>query len=194
MLELLAGAGLAISAGLNAYIPLIILGLADKFTDFIVLPVGWSWLTHDWVLIVLGVLLLIEIIADKIPSIDTLNDWVHTVVRPSAGGIAFGAGSSSETLNASLDNISPQQWLPLLFGFLLALAIHCAKMFARPILNTLSAGIAAPIVSVLEDAGSLFLSILSVIAPLLVIVAVCTFVIMLWRIIQRYQRGRPVEP
>lgn len=38
MLELLTGAGLAISAGLNAYIPLLAIGLAGRFLDFVTLP------------------------------------------------------------------------------------------------------------------------------------------------------------
>ena len=40
MLEVLAGTGLAAAAGLNAYIPLLTLGLAGRFLDFVVLPDG----------------------------------------------------------------------------------------------------------------------------------------------------------
>ncbi len=58
MLEVLTGTGLAVAAGLNAYIPLLILGLAGRFVDFVELPAAWSWLSNEWVLAILGALLL----------------------------------------------------------------------------------------------------------------------------------------
>src|SRR3712207_5900749 len=97
MLEALAGTGLAAAAGLNAYIPLLSLGLLSRFTDVVTLPSGWSWLENEWVLGVVGVLLLIEVVADKVPAVDHLNDIVQTVVRPASGGIVFGSGTAAET-------------------------------------------------------------------------------------------------
>src|SRR5258705_4919327 len=100
-LQLLTGIGLATSAGLNAYIPLLMIGLLGRFTNFIELPSSWSWLENGWVLAILGVLLAIEFVADKIPVVDHVNDLVQTVVRPTAGGLAFGAASSSSTVTVS---------------------------------------------------------------------------------------------
>ncbi len=67
VLETLTGIGLATSAGLNAYIPLLMIGLLGRFTDLITLPGPWQWLENGWVLGVLAVLLAIEFVADKIP-------------------------------------------------------------------------------------------------------------------------------
>ncbi len=58
MLEVLTGTGLAVAAGLNAYIPLLVLGLAGRFIDFVELPAAWAWLSNEWVLAILGALLL----------------------------------------------------------------------------------------------------------------------------------------
>ena len=96
-MEFLTGTGLAVAAGLNAYIPLLMLGLAGRFLDFVDLPANWAWLENPWVLGILGVLLVVEIVADKIPAVDSINDILQTVVRPAAGGIAFGTGSASGT-------------------------------------------------------------------------------------------------
>jgi uncharacterized membrane protein len=85
VLEILTGTGLAVAAGLNAYIPLLILGLAGRFVDVIELPAAWAWLTNDWVLIIIGALLVIEIIADKIPAVDSINDWLQTLIRDTPG-------------------------------------------------------------------------------------------------------------
>jgi uncharacterized membrane protein len=92
MLEFLVGSGLAAAAGLNAWMPLFALGLLDRVVPVIDLPASWSWLSSDVALWITGVLLVVEIVADKIPAVDSVNDVLQTVVRPASGGIAFGAG------------------------------------------------------------------------------------------------------
>ncbi len=64
MLEALTGSGLAASAGLNAYIPLLTMGLLARFTDAFNLPGGWQWLSYGWVIGILAVLLAVEVVAD----------------------------------------------------------------------------------------------------------------------------------
>ena len=96
-MELLTGFGLATAAGLNAYIPLLPLGMLSRFTDLVTLPHGWAWLENGWVMTIVAVLLVIEIIADKIPVLDSINDTIQTFVRPTAGGIVFGSGTAAET-------------------------------------------------------------------------------------------------
>src|SRR5688572_16514486 len=98
MIEFLIGSSLAASAGLNAWMPLFLLGLADRFIPAMQLPGGWSWLSSDLSLWIVGALLVIEIIADKIPALDSINDIVQTVLRPASGGIVFGAGASAQTI------------------------------------------------------------------------------------------------
>lgn len=46
MLELLTGTGLALAAGLNAWIPLVVIGALDRFTGLIELPPQWAWLSN----------------------------------------------------------------------------------------------------------------------------------------------------
>lgn len=85
-MELLTGLGLATASGLNAYIPLLALGLLSRFTDLITLPHGWVWLENGWVMTIVAVLLIVEIVADKIPALDSVNDTIQTFVRPTSGG------------------------------------------------------------------------------------------------------------
>lgn len=174
MLEILTGSGLAVAAGLNAYIPLLVLGLAGRFLDFVHLPDNWAWLSNPWVLVILGVLLVIEIVADKIPVVDSINDWIQTIVRPVAGGIAFGTGSASGTavVKDPAAFFTSYAWVPIAIGVLLALATHLTKMASRPVLNAATVGAAAPIVSTAEDFGSVILSFLALLVPVLVIVAI----------------------
>jgi hypothetical protein len=198
MLELLTGTGLAAAAGLNAYIPLIVLGLGSRFLDFIQLPSGWAWLSNEWVLVVLGVLLVIEIVADKIPVVDNINDWVQTVVRPVAGGIVFGGGSSTETAFVTDPDkfFSTNQWVPIVVGIVIALAIHLVKSAARPVINTVTAGLGGGAVSAAEDAGAVGLSLSALLLPLFVIVMLGLIIwgfIALFRRLGRAMKPKPVE-
>jgi hypothetical protein len=68
--ELLTGLGLATAAGLNANIPLLVLGLLSRFTDLITLLHGYGWLENGWVMTIVAMLLVIEVVADKIPALD----------------------------------------------------------------------------------------------------------------------------
>ncbi|MGV8885205.1 MAG: DUF4126 domain-containing protein [Microbacteriaceae bacterium] len=173
MLEILSGLGLSAAAGLNAYIPLLALGLAGRFLDFVTLPAGWTWLSNEWVLGILAVLLIVELVADKIPVVDTVNDWIQTVVRPAAGGIVFGTGASTET-NAIADPsqfFENNNWVPIVMGVVISLTVHLTKMAARPALNALTFGAAAPLASTLEDAGSITLTVFAILLPVFVIVA-----------------------
>ena len=174
MLEILAGTGLAAAAGLNAYVPLLILGLAGRFVPFVHLPDTWAWLSNGWALVILAVLLVIEVVADKVPVVDSINDVIQTFIRPVAGGIVFGAGTTTQTaaIKDPAQFFSTFQWIPVIFGVFVALAVHFAKASARPVVNAASFGLAAPAVSAAEDVGSVFLSILAVLLPAIVIIAV----------------------
>lgn len=171
MLEALTGTGLAASAGLNAYIPLLTMGLLGRYSDLIGLPNGWQWLSNGWVIAILSGLLAIEVVADKVPIVDHVNDVVQTVVRPTAGGLAFGAGSSSETVTVTDPGsfFSSHQWVPIAAGVIIALGVHGVKAMSRPVINATTAGVGAPVASTAEDFSSVILSLLAILLPVLVL-------------------------
>lgn len=192
MLEALTGTGLAVAAGLNAYIPLLLLGLAGRFTDVVQLPAGWAWLENEWVLGILAVLLVIEVVADKIPAVDSINDWLQTIVRPAAGGIVFGSGSGAQTVAVTDPEafLASQQWVPIAAGVVIALVVHGLKMAARPAANALTGGAAAPVLSTVEDIGAVGFSIFAIVVPVLVVVALFGLVIALPVLLARARRRR----
>ncbi|WP_147917492.1 DUF4126 domain-containing protein [Ruania zhangjianzhongii] len=189
-MELLTGSGLAISAGLNAYVPLLLVGLLGRFTDLVALPSQWAWLGTDVALIVLGVLLLVEVVADKVPSIDHVNDLLQTVVRPTAGGIVFAAGSSAgeAAITATDQIVNADTVLPVVAGVLLSLVTHLAKAGLRAGVNLSTAGVGAPVASTVEDVFSVSLSLVALLLPLLVLVAVVGAVAMLVGVRKRRRR------
>ena len=192
MLEILTGTGLAFAAGLNAYIPMLLLGLGARFLDFVQLPAGWAWLENEWVLGILAVLLVIEFFADKIPAVDSVNDVIQTVVRPASGGIVFGSGSASETAAVTdpAAFFESNQWVPIVTGIVIALLVHGAKTAVRPALNVATLGLAAPVASFFEDVSSVFLSVFAILIPVLVVVVIAGLVVLFVFVMRRYRRRR----
>jgi uncharacterized membrane protein len=199
MLEVLTGAGLATAAGLNAYIPLLVVGLSARFLDWVQLPPAWAWLSNEWVMLIIGILLVLEIVADKIPAVDSVNDIVQTVVRPTAGGILFGTGTTSQTVAVTdpASFFASNQWVPVAIGVLLSLTVHVTKTMARPAANAASFGLAAPVLSTVEDGISVVLTIFAIVLPVLVILGIIGVVIggiALARRARRRKREVPAVP
>lgn len=178
LLGVLTAFGLSASAGLNAYIPLLVVSLLAKFTNLIVLQSPWDTLTSWWVISVLIVLSAIEFLADKVPAINHVNDIIQTVIRPVAGAILFAASAHVIT------EIHPI--LALSIGLLVAGGVHAVKAGAvRPAVTATTGGAGNVPVSILEDFISTVVSILSVVIPIVVgciLVLVTAWIVwLLWR-------------
>lgn len=140
----------------------------------------------------LGVLLVVEFVADKVPVVDSVNDWIQTVVRPASGGIVFGSGSASETAAVSDPStfFESNTWVPVATGVVIALLVHLAKAAVRPALNAVTLGLAAPVVSTVEDVGSLLLSLFAILVPVLVVLGLAVLVTAFLLVLRRARRVR----
>ena len=72
------------ASGINAYLVVLVLGLADRFGDLADVP---DVLGRWDVLAVAAVLYAMEFVADKIPYIDSTWDAISTAIRPTAGAV-----------------------------------------------------------------------------------------------------------
>ena len=188
-MELMTGFGLASAAGLNAYIPLLSMGLLGRFTNLIHLPPGWSWLENGWVIGIVAILLIVEIVADKVPALDSVNDTVQTFVRPTSGGIVFGSGTAAQTVAVTdpADFARTGQWVPVAIGVVTALVVHLTKTAVRPAANVATAGIAAPVLSTIEDLTSVGLTFVAILIPALVLVVL---IALIWAAVWLLRRRR----
>jgi hypothetical protein len=188
-MELLTGLGLATASGLNAYIPLLALGLLSRFTDLITLPHGWVWLENGWVMGIVAVLLVVEIVADKIPALDSVNDAIQTFVRPTSGGIVFGSGTAAQTHAVADPGAFAQsgQWIPIVVGVDVALVVSLTKSAVRPAANVATAGVAAPVLSTIEDGVSIGLVFLAILLPVVVLVVLA---LLMWGFFKLWRRRR----
>ncbi|MBA3276853.1 MAG: DUF4126 domain-containing protein [Chloroflexia bacterium] len=178
---LLAGAGLSTSSGLNAYLPLLILALADRLGSAVDLDRPYSWISSGGGLLVLLLILPLELVGDKIPRLDHYNDLLHSVLRPLAGAFSFAAiVSQHEHLNV---------WLAAILGLALAAAVHLWKMRARVAITAATKGLGNPIVSMLEDGFSIVLAICSSFAPIANVALIPIALVMLRRTYRRMISG-----
>jgi len=188
-MELLLGVfsafGLSASAGLNAYIPLLVVGaIAHYLPNTLALSKPFDLLANPWILILLGILVIIEMVADKVPAVNHLNDLIQTVVRPVAGAIAFAASAHVVT------NISPV--LALACGLLVAGGVHTVKSAAvRPAVTAATAGAGNIPVSIAEDVFATITSFLAVFIPLIMgTITIILLVLVIWWWMSRKEKNQ----
>jgi len=177
-MDLLSGLTLAAPAGLNAYIPLLGAALAQR-SGWIHLEEPFDVLGSWWLIGIIVALLLVEIVADKVPAVDSANDAVQTVVRPVAGGVLAVAASGQI-------DVSP--WVLALAGVLIAGGVHAVKASARPVVNVSTAGVGAPVVSTIEDVVAVVLTVMALVVPLLAFVAIAALVVWAVVVVRRFRR------
>ncbi|HEX9373519.1 MAG TPA: DUF4126 domain-containing protein, partial [Roseiflexaceae bacterium] len=177
IVNMLSAFGLSTAAGLNAYLPLLVVGLLGRYTNLIHLNEPFSLLTNPVVLLVIAVLALLDFIGDKIPAVDHTLHAAGLVVAPIAGAILFMAASSGT------GNVSPL--LAAICGIIVAGGTHSARAAARPLATVSTAGVANPVISFFEDVVSLVLSVLSVLVPVLAFLLVIFFAILMVLLFRR---------
>lgn len=192
MIEALTGVGLSAAAGLNAYIPFLVVALLARYSDVITLPQSLAWIESGWAIGIGSVLLLTEVVLDKIPAVDTVNDAVQTFIRPSMGGLMFAASSAAEKADQSTW-LADNPWVGVVLGVVTSGIIHAGKATARPAIDAGTLGLGTPVVSTAEDTASVGLSLVAIFVPVLVVVAIVILavgLVWLWRRVSRWRRRR----
>lgn len=183
LLGIFSAFGLSASAGLNAYIPLLVIALVARYTDWFKLTPPFDTISNPWILVLLGVLIIIEFLADKVPAVNHINDAIQTFVRPIAGAIAFAAAAGV------LTDISPV--LSLACGLVVAGGVHVAKSAViRPAVTATTGGAGNIPVSILEDIVATVTSFLAMALPvLMLLLAILLAVLLGWYLIKRSSRA-----
>jgi hypothetical protein len=171
----LTALGLSTAAGLNAYIPIISVGLLHRYTDLITLPSPWNALGDPVVLGVVGVVGVADFVGDKIPVVDHVLHAIGTVVAPVVGGTLALASASAFDLSPAVAGA---------LGVAAALATQVGRTAARPVATVTTGGGGNPVVSLGEDGISGVLSVTAVIWPVVagvIAVVLLVAIVLLWR-------------
>jgi len=175
------------ASGINAYLVVLVLGLIGRFGQVAEIPLG---LTRTDVLVVAAALYVVELVADKIPYIDSLWDAVSTAIRPTVGAVIG--------LLMAQDAPTLQQAILAASGGAAALASHLVKGGLRLIVNTSPEPASNITVSVGEDvavAGVTTLAVLNpglalAIAALLLLTGILLLVLLWSRVLRGWRRFR----
>lgn len=186
MLAALTGAGLSAAAGLNAYIPFLMVALIARYTEVIDLPQQFAWIESPWAIGGAAVLLVSEVVLDKIAIIDHINDAIGTFIRPATGGLIFAATQAAEDIEQGSSLLADNPWIGVVMGVVTAGVVHTAKAVTRPVVNGATLGLGAPVVSAAEDTASVGLSLVAIFLPVLVIFAL---LLLLWGMVALWRAG-----
>jgi hypothetical protein len=132
------------ASGINAYLVVLVLGIADRVGSVADIP---DVLGRWDVLAVAAFLYAMEFIADKIPYIDSTWDAISTAIRPTAGAVigVLLAGDASSLDQAVLGVV----------GGGTALLSHLVKAGGRLAINSSPEPVTNVVASVTEDAAVL---------------------------------------
>jgi hypothetical protein len=178
--------GLAAATGLNASLPLLLVGLAARF-GLVSLIAPYDALSSTIALVGLGVLSLVEIGTDKIPGVDSIAHIVQGPLTLAAGAIIFASQQSM------IEEVSPG--LAIVLGLLSAGGVHTLRAMARPVVNLATVGFGGPVLSIGEDVGAVGLTVLALVAPFLALALLAVILLFVGRLVlQRLATwGRPVR-
>jgi hypothetical protein len=177
IVNLMSAFGLSTAAGLNAYLPLLVMGVLARYTNLIQLDKPYDLLTHPAVLLVIAVLALLDFVGDKIPAVDHTLHAAGLIIAPIAGAILFMA------TNSEAGSVNPL--FAAICGILAAGATHLGRSSARPLATASTAGIANPVISFFEDVVALILSVLAILVPVLAFLLVLLFAFLLFKLMRR---------
>jgi len=132
------------ASGINAYLVVLVLGIADRAGDLAQVP---DTLGRWDVLAAAGFLYAMEFVADKIPYIDSTWDAISTAIRPTAGAVigVLLAGDASSLDQAVLGVV----------GGGTALLSHLVKAGSRLAINSSPEPVSNIVASVTEDVAVL---------------------------------------
>lgn len=179
---LMSALGLSTAAGLNAYIPLLVVGLLARYTDLVRLDAPYDLLANPFVLLAIGLVALLDFVGDKVPAIDSALHTVGLVVHPIAGAIVFLAS------NSEAGAVSPV--LAAICGLIVAGGTHAARATARPLATATTGGVGNPVISFTEDVAALVISGLAVFLPVVAFVLVLLFAFGMFVVIRGVLRRR----
>jgi Domain of unknown function (DUF4126) len=186
MVESLLGVpvGLALStaAGLRVFVPLLLTGLAAR-AGYLSLTPGMSWIGSDAALLAFATATLAEVAAYYVPWLDNVLDTLATPTAILAGVV---------TTAAVTPELSPLvRWtLAIVAGGGAAGLVQAGTALLRLKSSAFTGGVGNPVVATAELVGSVALSVLGLMAPLLALALVVILLVVLARRVPRLLRER----
>ncbi|HBH12835.1 MAG: Uncharacterized protein XD91_1402 [Clostridiales bacterium 38_11] len=181
-LNILIGIGLAATCGFRIFIPLLVMGMANK-VGYLELSQGFAWIGSYPALVIFGIATVVEIAAYFIPFVDNLLNTISVPFSIVAGIVVTAA---------VITDISPiLKWtLAIIAGGGAASVTSLISNGAHNTSTFFSAGIANPIVSVGETVISVIIAVLSILVPIVVVILIIIMMVLVYRMIRRFKERK----
>ena len=179
LVSVFLGLGLSAATGFRVFVPLLVINLAAR-GGFLELSPKFGWMASSEAMIAFGAATALEIVAYYVPWLDNLLDTVATPAAVVAGMVA------TASVVTGMDPVL-RVILAIIAGGGLAGAVQMTTASGRQIYSVATAGLGNPILSTLELVGSLGLSILAVLMP---IIAGLLVLLTLILVVRRLRRRR----
>ncbi|MGY5764129.1 DUF4126 domain-containing protein [Brachybacterium sp. DNPG3] len=162
-------------SGIRPYFMIFLLGLTGRVAGLEQVP---DVLQRTDVLVIAGILLVVDFLADKVAFLDSFWDQLHTVVRPIAGGaLGYLLGGETDTTTAVVMAV---------IGAAAALGSHTAKATTRAAVNVSPEPVSNALVSTGEDLAAVVMGVLTILLPVvsgvLALILLVIGVYVAWRI------------
>jgi len=176
------GLALSTAAGLRVFVPLLLTGLAARL-GYLTLTPSMTWIGSDAALLAFATATVLEVGAYYVPWLDNVLDTVGTPAAITAGVI---------TTAAVTPELSPLlRWtLAIVAGGGAAGLVQGGTALLRLKSSAFTAGVGNPVLATGELVGSLALSALALLAPLLAAAVVILVLVVSTRRLVRLLRER----
>lgn len=188
VLTLTLGFSLAACAGIRAWLPMLVAGLAARFTDQVELGESFQFLSSTPALVLFGIATVVEVVGDKIPAVDHALDAAGTFIRPVAGALL------SASVLYQVENPLWALGIGILVGAPTAAVPHAVKSASRGLSSTFTFGLANPILSVVEDVAAFTLAALAIVIPVVMGFSVVVLGVVIAFIVYKQVQKRGTSP
>ena len=177
IISIFLGVGLAASTGFRVFLPLFALSLAS-YTGMWELNASWEWMGSLAAVITFGVATLAEVFAYYIPWVDNLMDGLALPLAAVAG---------TAVMVSTVADLDPLfTWsLAIIAGGGTASAIKGASATSRMASSVTTAGLGNPIVSTIETATAIVVSLASILVPIVGAILVILILIIIFGIYRK---------
>lgn len=177
LLSIALGIGLAATAGLRVFVPLLAMAIAS-YAGHLSLGEEFAWLSSTPAIIMLSIAALLEVLAYYVPGLDHLLDSFAT---PAA--VIAGIGLSA----AVMTDLPPiAKWaLAIIAGGGAAALTQTSTVLARTQSAAFTAGFGNPIVATVELIAAIIMSLLSLAVPFVAVIVLIVFCLIIFRLVSR---------
>ena len=185
VLSVALGIGLAAATGLRLFVPMLTVSAA-AYAGYIPLSENFAWLATPAALILLGVASIVEILAYYVPGLDNLLD---TLATPAA----FVAGTVVSA--AVITELPPLvKWAAaIIAGGGIAGLTQSLTTVVRAKSTMMTGTVGNPAIATVELGGSLAVSLLALIAPLLTALVIIVLLWLAFRWVRQISRQQPTK-